>query len=281
MKKQIADSRPEINALWEEYLCLKSNPCFLMQQNWRTLFPNYNTDSPYMLELKEKLIKAYLQDVQIIVAIIQRKRHIPSHIAYEELLSPAYEALIKMIDSYNPLRACFKTYMRTRIRGSVLDWLRSKDSRSAIVYEKNKYQAEEESTRDICDALHPNEVQNVPNRVDKEARLNLIRPIYFSILEEQCSKKHDKEIGRNIEFADYSEKDPSKQIEDYDFCEHLEKLAIHLGLSSWTSQIIRMYYFENKNMSEIARAIKRSESCVSLIHAAFIKKMKEFFKVAA
>lgn len=279
-KSRVADIRPEINSIWQEYFALKANPSFIMYNNWKKVICGDSDPSPppYLIELRNKLVDAYIRDVQIIAIVFKRKKRIPAHVTYEDLLSPAYETLIHMIDTYDASRACFKTYMMVRINGSMLDWLRSKNSRSAVSHEKTKNEAEEQMERVRCNRIRQDEIReniNNTNFKDRETNLKLMNPISLSLLGGTYNR-----LGAKVELPD-SHKDPLTSVENFDFCAHIEKLAENLNLHPKTQDVIKMYYFEGKTMKEVASKINMCEASVFVIHRAFIKRMKEVFRVVA
>lgn len=59
--------------------------------------------------------------------------HLPKTIEIEDLLSVAWLGAIKAVDAFNPkLKVRLSTYAETRIRGTVLDYLRSIDPLSRV-----------------------------------------------------------------------------------------------------------------------------------------------------
>ncbi|MHC4885040.1 MAG: sigma-70 family RNA polymerase sigma factor, partial [Planctomycetota bacterium] len=83
----------------------------------------------------DDLVEAYLPLVKITVG--RMAVNLPSFIDYEELYSTGCVGLLSAVDRYDPSReAKFTTYAITRIRGAVIDELRSHDVLGRVTRER-------------------------------------------------------------------------------------------------------------------------------------------------
>ena len=96
-------SDEELNSLWEQYLEDKS-----------------------IKEVRDKLIVQYIYLARYVVGRI--KVNLPSTFSFEDIVSFGIEGLIDAIEKYHPSKgAKFESYALMRIRGSIIDKIRSSD----------------------------------------------------------------------------------------------------------------------------------------------------------
>ena len=78
--------------------------------------------------LRNELAEYYLPLVKIVAGRLAIS--LPSHVDRDDLLSSGFFGLIDAIDRFEPDRKNkFETYAGVRVRGAMLDYLRSKDQR--------------------------------------------------------------------------------------------------------------------------------------------------------
>ncbi|MBR3604934.1 MAG: sigma-70 family RNA polymerase sigma factor, partial [Candidatus Gastranaerophilales bacterium] len=96
-------SDEELNALWEKYLEDKSNKV-----------------------VRDKLIVQYIYLARYVVGRI--KVNLPPTFSFEDIVSFGIEGLIDAIEKYHPSKgAKFESYALMRIRGAIIDKIRSSD----------------------------------------------------------------------------------------------------------------------------------------------------------
>ena len=77
-------------------------------------------------EVRDQLVEQYLPLVNIIAGRLAIG--LPSHVDRDDLISSGFFGLLDAIERYDYARGNkFETYAGVRIRGSMLDYLRSKD----------------------------------------------------------------------------------------------------------------------------------------------------------
>ena len=77
-------------------------------------------------ELKERIVIEHTSLISYIVSRIAVR--LPSHVDLEDLHNTGVIGLMDAVDKYDPTKDCkFKTYAEFRIRGAILDHLRSLD----------------------------------------------------------------------------------------------------------------------------------------------------------
>lgn len=94
-----------------------------------------------VLEQRNKLVEANLQ---VLVHVAERLRtKLPSFVEKEELVQAGVPALIKTVERFRPARGNkFETFAVPRLRGAILDALRSTDEVPRLARQRNKARVE-------------------------------------------------------------------------------------------------------------------------------------------
>ncbi len=200
---------------------------------------------------------------------------LPKSIERDDLISAGVFGLIDAIDGYDLERGIkFKTYCTTRIRGSILDELRSQDWVPRLVrlkaHQINK-------TLKTLEKQHGRE----PTNYEMSKALGISMDDYGDMLEEsspkimyslsdKCDENNSEE---SIEKADMIEDrnsiNPVENLNQKDIL-----LAVTNSLSRKEKLIIIMYYYEGLTMREIGNILSLTESRVCQIHSNIMSKLK-------
>jgi RNA polymerase sigma factor for flagellar operon FliA len=224
---------------------------------------------------RQKLIEHYLPVVQRIAR--QMQRNLPREVQLDDLISAGSFGLIYAIGTFDPSRgASFETFGAKRIRGAILDWLRSMDfvSRQARRHYNQISRAQER----LRQSLHRNpsdqelrESMNVPD--DTYARvarhLRTARTVSLS----GPVRQHDRgEAVDAMEIADPAYQAWMRGLQRNDL-----RAMITRGLSTEQRLIIVLYYYEDLSMREIGDALGISESRVSQLHKDAVEQLRARF----
>ena len=219
--------------------------------------------NPYEKSLREYQDSLALEYLPVAKKLVYKmKNRLPDSVDVDDLIAIATEELIKVSRRYDAkLNDSFWGYVRQRVQGGMLDYLRSLDIVSRgdrklikdIEKEINKYynKHQEEPTDDYLA-----EVLNMPIKKIKKARL--AGDIYTIMpIEEQ------------LEIFD----DVSKKIEEEELIQIIQK---ELGQMDKREQtIIQLYYFEELSLKEISEILGITESRISQIHKSVIRRIRE------
>jgi len=231
------------------------------------LWKNYNNNSTP--ENREKLILACLPYVKSCAYHLSIYM-LPSQ-DVNDLVSAGIIGLIDALEKYDPAKgASFICYARYRIRGSIMDEVRSMDWVSYSTKEKAR------KIEKAIQKLHQNGVDN-PNEdeIAKAANMSLenyrmalskINSITLSLLQDAL---YDDDISNELE--DTNGKNPEQTIMTNEREEMLGN-AIE-KLSEKERLVVTMYYYEEMNMKEIGKTLSISESRVCQIHSSAILKL--------
>jgi len=242
-------SDEELNALWEEYLSDKTNKA-----------------------ARDKLIVQYIYLARYVVGRI--KVNLPPSFSFEDIVSFGIEGLIDAIEKYHPSKgAKFESYALMRIRGSIIDKIRSSDwlprtlrrkiKEVKIATERLKQQiGRAPTTKEVADVMGLAE-EKVIEIMSSDVSVN-------SIYDKKGTGDDSVEIIDTIE--DENSSRPEEAMERVDAKKELEAALKKLPERERT--LLVFYYHENMTLKEIGEAINVSESRVCQLHAQAIMKLR-------
>lgn len=234
---------------------------------WQLYFDDHDNKA-----LRDKLILQYIYLTRYVVGRV--KVALPPTFSYEDVSSFGIEGLIDAVEKYTPkMGARFETYALIRIRGNIIDKVRSQDFLPRSIRRKIKdvKEAQEELKRQYGRAASNTEIADYLG-IEKEKVEQLLADdtTITSLYEKKGSTDGDIEIIDTIE--DSSHLNPHDELEEKDVKKELEEALKRLPERERT--IMVLYYHENMTLKEIGDAINISESRVSQLHAQAIMKLK-------
>ena len=217
---------------------------------------------------RNKLIIEYLSLVKYVVGKIMV--YLPPFVDKDDLIEYGILGLIEAAEKYDSKKETkFGTYAISRIRGAILDYLRSQDWLPRSVRDKATM------VRDTYISLE--QKLNRPPRSDEIAAVLKINPAEwdkllaeisfgtFLSLEEYNQKSEDNSReDRNQQIKDTKFNDPLNDLETQE-----EKTLLANAISELPKRerlVITMYYYEDLMLKEISQLIGISESRVSQLH---------------
>lgn len=239
----------ELANLWQEYLRDKTNKT-----------------------ARDTLIVQYIYLIRYVVGRV--KVTLPSTISIEDIAGYGVEGLINAIERYSPQKNTrFETYALIRIRGSILDRIRSQDFLPRSVRKKIKdiKNAQEHLKQELGRMPTTSEVANFLN-MDPEKVTQLLSEdtTMTSLYDKKGSTDDSVEIIDTIQ--DTNKLNPQEQAEEQNVKQELEKALRRLPERERI--IMVLYYQENMTLKEIGQTINMSESRVCQLHAQAIMKLK-------
>ncbi|MCC8109744.1 MAG: FliA/WhiG family RNA polymerase sigma factor [Planctomycetes bacterium] len=219
----------------------------------------------------EALVDSYLPLVKITVS--RMAINLPSFISRDELYSAGCVGLVSAVERYDPSRdARFTTYAITRIRGAVLDELRSHDILGRVVRDRvNRIERVEAE-------LYSSNTVVTPEEVAAAAGLTM-EEYWDAEMGAQAAKRvslSDTSSGgsgrRSLEDLLQSGRDdsPGARLEAEEILETVMGM-----LTDKERQLVVMYYEEELTLKEIGEILKITESRVCQIHGAMIQKIRK------
>ncbi len=200
---------------------------------------------------------------------------LPDEVDRDDLISAGVFGLIDAIKAFDLERGVkFETYCAPRIRGAILDELRSMDWVPRLVrsrsHKLDRVSRELESTfgrtptdGEIADRLSISRVE-----------FEKLRRAATAVVQVSLSRKYNdsdsnKEVCEIDVLQDRRGKDPFVEIQKRD----LRDLLVR-GMSRAERLILILYYYEEMTMKEIGVTLDLSESRVSQMHSAILARLK-------
>ena len=239
----------ELAALWEKYLADKSDK-----------------------SARDTLIVQYIYLVRYAVGRV--KVSLPATISVEDIAGYGVEGLINAIERFSPQKNTrFETYALIRIRGSILDRIRSQDFLPRSVRKKIKdiKQAAEILKQQLGRTPTTTEIANyLDMEPEKVSQIMSEDVVVTSIYDKRGSSDDSMEIIDTIE--DSNKLNPQEQMEEKNVKTDLQRALQRLPERERVLMVL--YYQENMTMKEIGETLGMSESRVCQLHAQSIMKLK-------
>jgi RNA polymerase sigma factor for flagellar operon FliA len=239
------------------------------------------SNSEIPASLKEQIVLEHAPLIRYIVNRIAVR--LPSHIDLDDLHNTGVIGLMDAIDKYDPDKNCkFKTYAEFRIKGAILDQLRSLDWVPRSVRQKSRRleRAYGEVEQRLGRSASEEEVaDSLGLQLDKFHELmNQVRGISLVNLEELRGNGGDGD--RAGTFADVVEDVHSENpFATLKLSETKGLIADTIGaLPEKERLVVSLYYYEDLNMKEIGQILGITESRVCQIHTKAVLRLRAKLK---
>ena len=222
------------------------------------------------------LINQYAQLVKIIASKIAYR--LPAHIELDDLISSGTIGLIDAIDKFDRAKSDnFKKYAEIRIKGAILDELRSMDHVSRTV---RRQSSDLEKTRQEMQM----ELGRAPSNEELAERLGLKLSDYHQLLNKlkPVFVVSFEDLGRQREDG---QRDPMQFIEDPKAVNpqdvlHVKKLRDLVegyieGMKERERVVLSLYYYDDLNLKEIGKVLGVTESRVSQVLKEAVKRLRK------
>lgn len=240
------------------------------------LLKKYKEDpSRLTSQQKDRLIMEYSPLIRFIAQKIAVR--LPSNIELDDLISAGVIGLMDAIEKYDPSRDNkFKTYAEFRIRGAILDELRSQDwiPRSvrdkAKLIDRKQIQLSAEFGREVTDE-------------EMATALGVTLEQYHDLIN-QTKPVSLLSIDESPSFSDYDKKSILNILEGCKLASPFNQLNIKLvkevvaksidELPERQKMVLSLYYYEELSLKEIGQVLRVTESRVSQLHAQAVQKLR-------
>jgi RNA polymerase sigma factor FliA len=222
---------------------------------------------------EERLLLEHLPIVRFLARRIHER--LPQHVEMEDLVSAGVVGLMDAFTKFDPQKKVqFRSYAQFRIRGAILDSLRTLDWSPRELRRKGR--AVEEAVRSLTARLG-----RAPGETEIASELNVSLDQYQALLGDlkgleigTLHTEHNEDSGEE-ELAYV----PGQPEDDPLFCclrgELKERLADAIeGLAERERLVMTLYYYEELTMREIGLALGVVESRISQIHASAVVHLR-------
>lgn len=224
-------------------------------------------------ELRNYFIEKYLHLVRYNSERVHAK--LPDEVDINDLGQAGLFGLMDAIDAFDLDRGVkFETYCAPRIRGAILDELRSMDWVPRLVRRRTSQVEAARSTLAAQLGRDPTELEIATHLdVDMEELKKLMkdgRTIGVVSLNRKWYETDSNKDIREIDILeDESQANPLKETQKNDLKDMIIK-----GLSRAERLIVILYYYEEMTMKEIGMTLDLSESRVSQMHSSILARLK-------
>ena len=228
------------------------------------------------LQHREQLILHYAPLVSAVARRVGMR--LPSSVEQGDLVSAGMFGLIHAIEKYEPGRAVkFETYASTRIRGAIIDELRSIDWIPRSV--RSKARAVDRAYAEL-----EGELRRTPSDAEVAERLEMdvteLRTVFAQIatvnvaaLDELLgSGERGDSLSLGDTLEDHRTPDPAGSFETRETKFLLARAIEQLGERE--KIVLVLYYYENMTLAEIGRILGVTESRISQMHSAAMLRLR-------
>ena len=232
----------------------------------------YKTDQTDK-QLRNRLIEKYLPLVKYNGERIWAR--LPEGVELDDLISAGVFGLMDAIHAFDLSRGVkFETYCVPRIRGAMLDELRTMDWVPRLVRSKASKLAEATKTLEARMGRHPTEVElsehmGLSVKELEKMMLDANAVNLISLNKKWYETDSYKDVREIDILEDRKGEDPTRRIQKNDLMRLVTK-----GLNRNERLIIILYYYEELTMKEIGSTLDLSESRVSQMHSSIVNRLQ-------
>ena len=226
---------------------------------------------------RERLVVAYAPMVKFVAGRLGAG--LPSHVEDSDLISYGLMGLIGAIERFDLERGIkFETFAMTRIRGAIIDELRSLDwvPRSVRARAREIEQTQAKLEHHLQRAPTELELAEKLGMTEDELQAALLKIANSSVyaLDElwAISDSSGDSVSLLDTISDPSAADPQEAL---DSSEVKDRLADAIGsLPEREQLVVALYYYENLTLREIGEVLGVTESRVSQLHTKAVMRLK-------
>jgi RNA polymerase sigma factor for flagellar operon FliA len=242
------------------------------QEDIEQLWIEYKKD-PNNEDLRNRLVENYLPLVRYNGERIWSR--LPEGVELDDLISAGVFGLMDAIDAFDLTRGVkFETYCVPRIRGAMLDELRTMDWVPRLVRSKASKLNEALKTLEAKLGRQPTDRELAEHMTLSVAELEKMMLDANAVNLISLNKKwYETDSYKDVREIDILEdkkgEDPTKRIQKHDLMRLVTK-----GLNRNERLIIILYYYEELTMKEIGATLDLSESRVSQMHSSIVQRLQ-------
>lgn len=225
-------------------------------------------------KLRNELIEKYVDLVKIVSGKLFT--YYARKIEYDDLVGYGIIGLIDAIDRFDTSKNIkFETYASIRIRGSIMDQIRSLDWVPRSVRQKSK-------TLSNATSYLEDKYGRAPTQEELAKHMNITLQQLNELVDESTTYNiisvEDELIG-SIKYDLHDERTGHLPEENMMVQDTIDSLAKAIDtLKDREKLIINLYYYENLTYREISEVVEVSESRISQIVSGALEKLRDIVK---
>ena len=236
------------------------------------LWERYKAD-PKNIDLRNQIVELYIPLVKYHAQRVWSR--LPDGVDIDDLTSSGIFGLIDAVEAFDLTRDVkFETYCAPRIRGAMLDELRSMDWVPRLVRTKAKRLSEatkaldeklgrQPTDQELADFLQIS-VEELKKLTASATAVNVV-----SLNKKWSETDSSKEVSELDILEDMKGEDPTERLQKIDTMRLVTK-----GLKRNERLILLLYYYQDMTMKEIGATLDLSESRVSQIHSSIVQRLQ-------
>ena len=231
------------------------------------------------LAARDEIIVRYMRVVKYVAG--RMAIHIPSSVEMDDLIGWGVLGLMDAVEKFDPDQDTkFSTYATIRIRGAVIDQIRSLDwaprslrsmarkvggAREKLRHEKGQEPSSEEIAAKL--GIDPEQVEDTVAQLQTAQVLSL---------DDYLPSEEGGESRSREAVGDVTVRTPVQAAEAGERQELLVEAI--LQLPDQQQKVLNLYYYEELTLKEIGVVLEVSESRVCQIHSAAMKRLRKVMK---
>lgn len=229
------------------------------------------------LASRNRLMEYYLPLARYTADRISAK--LPNEVDVDDLMSAGIFGLIDAIEAFDTERGVkFETYCSPRIRGAILDELRTMDWVPRLVRSRaHKLEAATKMLRAELGRLPSDDELAARLAVSRDELDRLLKDATAVSLVSLSRRFFDNDSSRELQeidvLQDHRSRDPVHELHR----ENLRELVME-NLSRLERLIVVLYYYEEMTMKEIGATLDLSESRVSQMHSSILNRLRNLLQ---
>ncbi len=241
----------------------------------RDLWRRYKSDGDR--RARERLVVAYSPLVKYVAG--RTAAGLPPHVEEADLISYGLVGLISAIERFDPSREIkFETYAITRIKGAIIDELRSMDwvPRSVRARAREIERANSKLEHRLQRAATDAELAAELGISEDELQTSLLAISHSSIaaLDElwSVSDSSGDQVSLMDTLEDPGAPDPARALDVGDMKDRIADAIARLPERE--KLVIALYYYENLTLREIGEVLGVTESRISQLHTKAVLRLR-------